>query len=394
MPKLSAPVLKKINQVFQLLLRPPGEGLPVFSTGRSSHIQLQKKIYSLYGLKGETLSNWVKTIDWALSGKAKVVILGIPTDTGAGIRRGAAYGPISVREELLKIKEFQEFSKDKSVLDLGDIYSNPHLLYDEMLNDRQKKLCRQAMYFERQKELGFEDLNLSELPVSPLSQLELVLALLLDSNPALKFFVIGGDHSCAWPVAKILAHAFPEKLGIVQSDAHTDLLASRLGVEYCFGSWSYHANELLRANGVEGKMVQLGIRQTKKTKKHWENTTGVKQFWANEIRKIEGSKAEEKFLNQLVKHLKSKGVEKIYFSNDIDGTTMQEAPATGTPAEKGISSRFLLKVIERLGSHFDLVGADIMEVAPDLARNEMERIQTNRLAAKYTVASIRQQLLN
>lgn len=196
---------------------------------------------------------------------------------------------------------------------------------------------------------------------------------------------MGGDHSIAWPVTEILARRFPKTLGIVQPDAHTDLLPSRLGVKYCFGTWSFHANELL---GRNGKLVQLGIRQSGKDKKYWETTTGVKQIWAQEIHE----RSIDSVIEEIVSHLKKRQIKQIYFSNDIDGTDESEASATGTPAPEGLKSEFVLKMIEKLGTSFELVAADIMEVAPDLGPTENAKKKTCALAARYALACLKQQV--
>src|SRR5205814_2480184 len=118
------------------------------------------------------------------------------------------------------------------------------------------------------------------LPVSPLSIEERALDLILSLNPECRPFVIGGDHSCAWPVVAALARVRKE-FGVVQPDAHTDLLEERLGVRYCFATWSYHANDRI---GRGGRLVQVGTRASRKDRAHWESTLGVRQFWAEECR--------------------------------------------------------------------------------------------------------------
>ena len=373
-----------LADLFRPLLRPPGGGIPTFSAGVGAALVLQREYYSLRHDKKALEADdaairlyWEES--WSQLAQAKCVLLGVPSDTGAGIRRGAAYGPRAVRKELLKNAEYLSWIQSGAVVDLGDVFVNPHLLHDEMLSSEQIDRCREAMYPDAAPELR------KNLAVSALSQLKQVLSAISARYPHLKFFVIGGDHSVAWPVTEAMAEKFPGSLGIVQPDAHTDLLPSRLGVKYCFGTWSYHAIELL---GRGGKLVQLGIRQTGRDKAHWESTTGTKQYWASEI----NSRSVEETVADLVQHLKARGVKQIYFSNDIDGTDQSEASATGTPVSEGLDSKFLFAVIERLGREFDLVAADIMEVAPDLAQTPEERVVTCDLAARYAVACLRHQV--
>ena len=375
-----------ILESFWQLMRPPGSGIPVFSTGTSASTELQRQIYGVIHADAKTADPQALETLWkhSLQGlgatkRPQVAILGVPLDTGAGIRRGAAAGPVAVRQALYALPEVQEWLRSGSLIDLGDIYVNPHLLHDEMLSREQIEASQKAMYS------GAEPTLRDSLPVSALSQAKRVLSDLLNAYPDLRVFVIGGDHSCAWPVTEVMAARYPKTLSIVQPDAHTDLLPARLGVKYCFGTWSFHANELL---GRGGKLVQLGIRQSGREQEHWESTTGVRQFWARELNGLSDADA----VKAVVKHLESIGVRQIYLSNDIDGTDESEASATGTPAAAGLRSSFLIQMIGELGKRFELVAADVMEVAPDLGETAEERDGTCRLAARYAAASIQAML--
>ncbi|MCA2981501.1 MAG: arginase family protein, partial [Myxococcaceae bacterium] len=163
--------------------------------------------------------------------------------------------------------------------------------------------------------------------------------------------------------------------GIVQSDAHTDLLEERLGVKYCFATWSWHANEVL---GREGRLTQVGIRATQRTQAHWESTLGVRQFWARDVRADPGGA-----LDQVLAHVRASGVTKVLFSNDIDGTDAAWADATGTPEPGGLEPDWVCALIRRLGAEVGLLGGDVMEVAPSLTRTPQSAERTVGLAARY-----------
>ena len=167
----------------------------------------------------------------------------------------------------------------------------------------------------------------------------------------------------------------------MQIDAHTDLLEERLGVKYCFATWAYHANELL---GRGGKLVQVGIRASRHDREHWERTCGVKQFWAEEIRQ----RGEERALVDIAAHLRSIGVESVYFSNDIDATDAQLAPSTGAAEPAGLSPDFVRALIGYLGANFEVIGADLVEVAPPVGSLEDSR-RTVALGATYLLTSLR-----
>jgi agmatinase len=199
-------------------------------------------------------------------------------------------------------------------------------------------------------------------------------------NPKVAPFVIGGDHSTAWPVASALSRARKDRWAIVQPDAHTDLLETRLGVKYCFATWSFHANDLF---GRDGRLVQVGIRASGRDQKHWESTLGVRQFWAEECRRRPAET-----IDAIIDHLKKVGAQSVYFSNDIDGTDEQYADATGTPEPWGLEPDWLVRLIQRLGADIGLLGGDIMEVAPPLRQIPRGAHKTTNLAARYLRATI------
>jgi hypothetical protein len=69
---------------------------------------------------------------------AKVVVLGVPSDVGAGFRRGANLGPMAIRQRLLKDDPaFPEWAAAHGVVDVGDVFVVPQLLDDDMLSAEQ-----------------------------------------------------------------------------------------------------------------------------------------------------------------------------------------------------------------------------------------------------------------
>ena len=168
-------------------------------------------------------------------------------------------------------------------------------------------------------------------------------------------------------------------LGVVQIDAHTDLLPERLGVKICFATWAYHANELL---GRGGRLVQVGIRASSRDRAHWESTMGVRQFWAEEVR-ARGVAV----IDEIVAHLRALGVRRVYLSNDIDATDAAAAPATGAPEPLGLPVSFVRGLIRRLGTETTLLGADVVEVAPPLGSPEDSR-RTTEVGAWYMLDSL------
>ena len=349
-----------------LLLRPAAGGLYVVSTGREEQLAVQRRIYG-GATENDVAARWREALARAPS--ARAFLLGIPSDVGAGFLRGANMGPQAIRSRIVEDDPaFFARAAARGLVDVGDVLVVPQLLHDEMLSESQKAASRAALY------AGVAESQRALLPVSPLSMAERALQILLALRPDAKILLLGGDHSCAWPAAKALAAVRP-RLGIVQIDAHTDLLEERLGVRYCFGTWSYHANELL---GRGGRLVQVGVRASRRDRGHWEASYGVRQLWAAEVRAEPG-----RALDTVLGWVRSAGVETVYFSNDIDGTDAGAARATGTPEPGGLAPEFVIELIRRLGREVGLAGGDVMEVAPSLAQGEGEPARTLALAAGY-----------
>ncbi len=359
------------REELEVMLRPAAGGVHLVSTGRVAQAKLQRQ---LYGVDNDDAvrAKFLAQLDRIPS--ARGVILGVPSDVGAGFVRGANLGPQVIRATLLQlVPDWSAKLEAHGIVDIGDVFVVPQLLHDDMLSEAQKDATRRALYSTQAD---------AKLPVSPLSITERVLELVLAQNPAIAPFVIGGDHSTAWPVVSALSRVRRDRWAIVQPDAHTDLLEHRLGVKYCFATWSYHANDLL---GRDGRLVQVGTRASGRDRAHWERTLGVRQFWAEDCRRRPAET-----LDEVIAHLKQVGAESVYFSNDIDGTDDSVADATGTPEPWGLEPDWVFKLIRRLGSEIGLLGGDIMEVAPPLRQIARGVNKTTLLAARYfrdTIAS-------
>lgn len=350
-----------------LLLRPAAGGLYLVSTGRDAQLELQRK---LYGASTDAEVDVRFRDALAAIAGARAFVLGIPSDVGAGFRRGANLGPQAIRTRLLEeVPDWPERAARLGVVDIGDVFVVPQLLHDDMLAEAQLEATRAALYAHVPQDVR------RTLPVSPLSIAERALDLVFAINPSIAPIVIGGDHSTAWPVASALSRARKDRWGIVQPDAHTDLLEERLGIKYCFATWSWHANQLL---GREGRLVQVGTRASRRDRAHWESTLGVRQFWAEEC-----LRDPEAALDGILAHVKERRVEAVYFSNDIDGTDSAYADATGTPEPGGLEPDFLVSLIRRLGREVRVLGGDIMEVAPPLRDRPDSTERTVGLAVRY-----------
>ncbi len=353
--------------VLEHLLRPAGGGVYVVSTGLAAQETLQRRIY------GDDIDTcWRAAL--ARIATARLVLLAVPSDAGAGFTRGSNRAPAALRTHLLDRRDHPAHATD--VVDAGDVRVVPHFLSEEMLSAEQAAASREVLY-------GAE----VDLPVAPLDMCALALEHCFTLNPELVAVVVGGDHSVGWP-AFLAAHRHWEKtrgrrIGLLHFDAHTDLMSERLGVRYCFSSWAYHANELL---GRDGRLVQVGIRASRFGQAHWERELNVRQFWAPEC----ASRPVDEVAAEIVRHFESLGVDALYVSNDIDGTGEEYAAATGTPEPDGLTPDYVSGLVRALRERFPLVGGDLVEVAPPLANDRPgEPERTLDVAGRYLADLVR-----
>lgn len=320
------------------LLTSPGNGVHTVHTAKDKKEMLWNK---LYGQTKGIDEKWKNSLE-QLKSEKRAAVLGIASDCGGGILRGANWGPLFLRMSFLEHMGFPEFT------DLGDIRVIPHLLHDKYLNDETIKECRKALY-------GTED---STNPVSPLSMAELIANQFYSSYPDSGLFSLGGDHSVSYPV--VLAYVQQKKkqgkkVAVIHFDAHTDLLDQRLGIDICFGSW---ASPIIPELDSPELLIQLGIRSTAKERSHWEKTKGIKQYWASEVMQ------NDNLASEIVDHLKNHKIEELYISVDIDCLDATYAAATGTPEVGGLAPDQVVTIISTLGQEFAITGGDLVEVAP------------------------------
>jgi agmatinase len=321
-------------------LCPAGNGVFTVNTAKERKEQLHK---ALFGQSTNIDNIWKDSLN-KLPDASNAVILGVASDCGGGILRGANWGPLFVRSTLLeKHPELEAF-------DMGDIRVIPHLLHDKYLNEATLSNCRKALY---------QDEN-SPYAVSPLTITEDVLHDFYAEFPDKGIFGIGGDHSVSYPLTKAYLQAKKKRgirAAIIHFDAHTDLLVERLGIDLCFGSWCTHILDDLHE---KHHLIQVGIRSSGRPKSHWESTFGVKQHWAHEVREH----GVEKIIKNIFAQLVDENIDELYVSFDIDALDESVAAATGTPEPDGLFLNETMDILRALAAKYRITGADMMEIAP------------------------------
>jgi guanidinopropionase len=260
----------------------------------------------------------------AAPGAIEIALIGIPFDGTTTNRPGARLGPRAMREASTGTRALNHATGVApyalaACADLGDVPVNP---VDVAETDR-----RIEAFFR----------PLAEAGIVPLS--------------------VGGDHFVSFPVLRALGARRP--LGLIHIDAHSDTDDSQYG-----GSRLTHGTPFRRA--VEAgaldprRCVQIGIRGSMDAadERDWAKMQG--------IRTIEMEEVCARGLPEVAAEIRAVvGGAPTYLSFDIDALDPAFAPGTGTPEIGGFTTREALHLLRGLRG-LDLVGADLVEVAPTL----------------------------
>ncbi|MEL7253841.1 MAG: agmatinase [Pseudomonadota bacterium] len=262
--------------------------------------------------------------DWG-SIDADVAILGAPFDFGTQWRSGARFGPRGVREASTLFSfghagaydhedDATYLPGDVRIVDIGDadiVHTNTEKSHDNI-------------------EEGVRAiLKAGALPVT-----------------------IGGDHSINIPC--INAFDNHGDIHVLQIDAHLDFVDERHGVRFGHGNPMRRAAEKPYVTGL----TQLGIRNVSSTAKEGyadARARGSDILSVRQVRKL-GPEATAARL--------PKGAQ-VYITIDIDAFCPSIAPGTGTPSHGGFLYYDVLEILQQVAQNHDIVGIDLVEVAPD-----------------------------
>jgi guanidinopropionase len=251
-----------------------------------------------------------------------VGLIGVPWDGGTTNRAGARHGPRQIRDLSTMVRNVHHQSRIKpfelcNCADLGDVAVNPIDLKDT--------LGRVEAFYRRVHEAG----------VMPLTA--------------------GGDHLITLPIMRALAKDRP--VGMVHFDAHTDTW------DRYFGDSFYTHGTPFRRAVEEGlldpkRTVQIGIRGALYSDgdAEWGEQQGIRVITIDEFYGM-GVEAVIAEARRVV------GEGPTYVSFDVDGLDPVYAPGTGTPEIGGFTT-FEAQTMLRGLQGLDLVGADVVEVAP------------------------------
>ena len=257
---------------------------------------------------------------------ADVAILGAPFDFGTQYRPGARFGPRAIREA-------------------STLFSFGHAGAYDHEDD--------VTYLEAGKtrivDIGDADIIHTDTEQSH-ANIEAGVRAILKAGAIP--VVLGGDHSVNIPAVN--AFSEEEPFHLVQIDAHLDFVDERHGVTAGHGNPMRRAAEKPWVKGLS----QIGIRNVSSTAR--EGYEDARRFGSDILS---------------VRQFRDIGVaavldripagERFYVTIDIDGFDPSIAPGTGTPSHGGFLYYEILELMDGLARRGDIVGLDLVEVAPD-----------------------------
>ena len=251
-----------------------------------------------------------------------IAIAGVPWDGGTTNRAGARHGPRALRDASCLMRYIHHVSRISPYDlarcgDVGDCSVNPIDLMDT--------LKRVEAFYAKLHAAGC-------IPLTA-----------------------GGDHLISLPIMRAIAKNRP--VGMVHFDAHTDTW------DRYFGNAKYTHGTPFRRAIEEGlldpkRTIQIGIRGSLygDADNDWGEKQGIRIVFIEEFFKL----GVEKVIKEARRVV---GSGPTYVSFDVDGLDPVYAPGTGTPEIGGYSTAEAQQMLRGLQG-LDLVGADVVEVAP------------------------------
>ncbi|WP_282938250.1 agmatinase [Paenibacillus sp. RC67] len=268
---------------------------------------------------------------------SRAVIYGMPMDYTVSFRPGSRFGPPRIREVSIGLEEYSPYLdkslEDITYFDAGDLllpFGNPARSLD-IIGEYVRGL-----------------LNDGKFPLG-----------------------LGGEHLCSWPVFREVYAKYPD-LAIVHFDAHADLREQYEGEPLSHSTPLRKAAELMGGRNI----YQFGIRSGSREEFRYarENIN----FHPFEV------------LEPLKKVLPELAGRPIYLTIDIDVLDPSCAPGTGTAEAGGITSKELLAAIHAMAAaNLNVVGADVVEVAPAYDPTEQTQIVAAKLIREILLGLVK-----
>lgn len=256
--------------------------------------------------------------------EADVAILGAPYDMGTQWRSGTKMGPRGIREASTLYSFGLKGSYDS---ERDEMYLAPPTRIAD---------CGDVDMVHGDLEQCFENIETTVRKIVSKGAMPVVL---------------GGDHSITIPFARGLETLGP--FHVVHIDAHLDWADHRSGQRLGQGSPIRRMSEMSHVKGI----TSLGIRGVGSSRKQdFEDARnyGNAIVSPRTIREI-GIK---EVINQLPKG------ERFFVTIDIDGLDPSVSHGTGTPSPGGLFYDEVNEILEGIARRGDVIGFDLVEVAP------------------------------
>jgi len=261
-----------------------------------------------------------------------VVVSGVPLDLATTYRSGSRFGPAAMRAASMQQAELLPFPwgfnpfDDLNVIDYGDCWfdaHNPLTIHNAIVEHARTILASGA-----------------------------------------RMLTLGGDHYITYPLLRAHAEKVGRPLSLIHFDAHCDTWADDNPDSLNHGTMFYKA---VKEGLIDPqRSVQIGIRT-------WnDDFMGIPILDAPWVH-ANGVEA------TIAKILSIVGDEPTYLTFDIDCLDPAFAPGTGTPVSGGLSSAQALAIVRAMGP-VNLVGADVVEVAPAYDQSDITAIAAAHLA--------------
>jgi len=200
---------------------------------------------------------------------------------------------------------------------------------------------------------------------------------LYEKNKNVIPIMIGGDHFCTYPIVKAIGNHIKKKesFGVLIFDSHLDFYQEWDKGVYSHATISHRIYDLEYVNN--SNLLIVGTRDIDIEEFELANSENIKYLNAYHI--IEGL---DYYIESIKNFFKKSDVKNLYVSIDIDALDPSIAPGTGYAIPGGFSYRDIWKILREITENFDIIGFDLVEVAPNL---DLENKMTCILAAKLIV---------
>lgn len=237
---------------------------------------------------------------------SKIIMLGLPYDCTCSNRAGCRFGPQAARLESIGIETY-------------------------------------SVYFDREiEDTGFFDAGDLEYPFGNAKKALEITEKNVDCiyNDNKKLLGIGGEHLITLASVKSILKKY-DNVAVIQFDAHTDLRERYIGEELTHSGVMYRIAQLISYDNI----AQIGLRSGEK-----EEFEIVNKYSTLKTKKEDLDKFKDK---------------NIFLTIDLDVLDPSLMSGVGTPEAGGLTYKELMDWLLYL-KNFNIIGADIMELAPDI----------------------------